>query len=336
MERQALTDKILVLGVDGMDPRLAKQYLVEGKMPHLQKLIDAGVCRADLVMLGALPTITPPMWTTLATGSYPVTHGITCFWNQSHERLDTLTYALDSRMCQSEPLWNVFAEAGKKTLIWHWPGSSWPPTSDSPNLHVVDGTQPGAINMGGASIDWEKITIASTDFQALTYKARVVNNIGAGCVLTDVDAAEEFDDKFINGACNDGKIRESKNIMFTHEDGELSVDTAAFDIVNSPIGLAKGWKQAPEEAKEFILLTSGGFVRRPVLILKNEEGVFDRIAIYPSKQATKPLAILKTDELLAHVVDELLSGEQNGQPAHAFIRSGRGWQLCTVVDEFGF
>ena len=34
-------------------------------------------------------------------------------------------------------LWNVFAEAGKQTLVWHWPGSSWPPTSDSPNLHVV-------------------------------------------------------------------------------------------------------------------------------------------------------------------------------------------------------
>ena len=311
MERQALAEKILVLGVDGMDPRLTRHYLAEGKMPNLQKLIARGACREDLTMLGALPTITPPMWTTLATGSYPVTHGITCFWNQSHDSLDTLTYALDSRVCQSEQLWNVFAEAGKKTLVWHWPGSSWPPTSDSPDLHVVDGTQPGAINMGGASIDWEKITIASEDFKALTYKARAVNNTGAGCVLTDVDAADEFDDKFINGACNDGKIRESKNIMFTHEDGELSVDTAAFDIINSPITEAKGWAQAPEKAKEFIMLTSGGFVRRPVLILPDEAGNYDRIAIYKSKQETEPLVVLHEGELLANVVDDVLVGEEH-------------------------
>ena len=30
--------------------------------------------------------------------------------------------------------------------------SSWPPTSDNPNLHVVDGTQPAAVNSGVAKI----------------------------------------------------------------------------------------------------------------------------------------------------------------------------------------
>lgn len=29
------------------------------------------------MLLGAMPTITPPMWATLATGCYPMTHGIT-------------------------------------------------------------------------------------------------------------------------------------------------------------------------------------------------------------------------------------------------------------------
>ena len=78
----------------------------------------------------------------MATGTCPGTHGITCFWNQDHSSLDTMVYALDSRKCKSEPLWNAFAEAGKKTLVWHWPGSSWPPTSDNANLHVVDGISP--------------------------------------------------------------------------------------------------------------------------------------------------------------------------------------------------
>ena len=76
------TNKVLVLGIDGLDPRLTKRYLDEGKMPNTQKFIERGSAREDLVMLGGHPTVTPPMWTTLATGTYPITHGITCFWRQ--------------------------------------------------------------------------------------------------------------------------------------------------------------------------------------------------------------------------------------------------------------
>ena len=149
--RKALSNKILVLGVDGMDPKLTRQYVDEGLMPNVKKFIERGACRQDLVMLGGQPTVTPPMWTTLSTGTYPVTHGITCFFRHSNtENLDTIEYNLDSANCQAEQLWNVFAEAGKKTLVWHWPGCSWPPTSNSENLSVVDGTQPAFPNCGVA------------------------------------------------------------------------------------------------------------------------------------------------------------------------------------------
>ena len=115
LQRKALADKIMILGVDGMDPSLTKKFLAEGIMPNVQKYIERGSTREDLIMQGAHPTITPPMWTSMATGTCPGTHGITCFWNQDHSSLDTMVYALDSRKCKSEPLWNAFAEAGKKT-----------------------------------------------------------------------------------------------------------------------------------------------------------------------------------------------------------------------------
>lgn len=38
MKRDALINKLMVLGVDGMDPRLSKKYIDEGKMPNLKKL----------------------------------------------------------------------------------------------------------------------------------------------------------------------------------------------------------------------------------------------------------------------------------------------------------
>ena len=97
MERKALADKILVLGIDGMDPRKTRTFVDEGLMPHTKALIERGAQRQDLVLLGGVPTITPPMWTTLATGATPATHGITCFWGQDLEKLDTLVYNLDSR-----------------------------------------------------------------------------------------------------------------------------------------------------------------------------------------------------------------------------------------------
>lgn len=121
MVRTSLTNKIAVLGVDGFDPRLAKKFMDQGKMPNLATFVKRGSAREDLVLLGAMPTVTPPMWTTLACGAYPNTHGVTAFFRQHPERLDTTVYNFDSRLTTAEMLWNVFAEAGKKTLVWHWP-----------------------------------------------------------------------------------------------------------------------------------------------------------------------------------------------------------------------
>ena len=166
------TDKVLVLGIDGMDPRLSKYHLEQGHMPNLKELIRRGSCREDLVLLGGMPTITPPMWTTLATGAYPMTHGITDFWRQDPEKLDTLNYALDSRLCKAEQLWNVTAEAGKKTFVLHWPGSSWPPSSSSDNLFVIDGTNPEGICMGTGEIEEEYIAAAQTDIPAVTFRLK--------------------------------------------------------------------------------------------------------------------------------------------------------------------
>lgn len=310
--RKALADKILILGIDGMDPSLTRKFLAAGELPNIQKFIDRGAQREDLTMLGCVPTITPPMWTTMATGAYPKTHGITCFWNNSHEELDTIVYAFDSRKCKAEPLWNAFAEAGKKTMVFHWPGSAWPPTSDNPNLHVVDGTQPTSIQMGIAAVDWEKMVIASEEFSEVAYKARAVSDNGAGCILTDLEdsVVEEgavIDDIMSGG----GESKSVQNVMLTHEDGELSLDKIAYDVVNSPIKPASGWANAPIDAKEFTLLTSNGFVRRPCLILKNDAGIYDRIAIYKSKKDEDPLLVAPKDVMMFDLIDDVLVNDEH-------------------------
>ena len=126
--REARSEKILVLGIDGMDPSMTKKYIEEGKMPNTKKFMEYGAQREDLVLLGSQPTVTPPMWTSLACGCNPNVHGITCFSRHSDKGLDFKEYNLDSTNCHAEPLWNVFAEAGKK----HWFGIGLVPAGRPP------------------------------------------------------------------------------------------------------------------------------------------------------------------------------------------------------------
>ena len=214
--------------------------LHEGKLPNIRKFLERGAAREDLDMLGALPTITPPCWTTLATGAYPGTHGITCYWRQSPESLDAVVYNMDSRLCRAEQIWNVTTESGIKTLVWHWPGSSWPPSSASKNLHVVDGTQPGSVNMGIAQMDWEKVILASTDIEVLKYIPRAERPAGVGCIIDDVEALipGNSDDEMMELWWGDEARKGAEIRTYVHglEDSEIMIGArVGYDVVSTPI-----------------------------------------------------------------------------------------------------
>ena len=236
MDRKGLTKKLIVLGVDGMDPRLTKKLMDDGELPNIKKFVERGACREDLVMLGGVPTITPPMWTTLATGAYAGTHGITCFWNQDHNDLSKMVYSLDSRLCKAEPVWNCTAEAGLNTLVWHWPGSSWPPTSQSPNLSVVDGVQPGFVNFGTSKREADFLLTADASVEnPVFYPAGGNINTGAGCILeVDVedDEGQAAGTKNMDAAVSGSGI---SNIMLSFADGEGAWDYRKYDVVNTPL-----------------------------------------------------------------------------------------------------
>lgn len=291
-----MTEKILVLGIDGMDPRYTKKLLAAGKMPNTKKLMDRGAYREDLMMLGSHPTITPPMWTTLSTGAHPVTHGITCYNRQSDKGLEWVEYNFDSRKCKAEQLWNVFAEAGKKTLVFHWPGSSWPPTSDNENLFVVDGTNPPCVN-GLARVDGEFLFLADQNIEYPIFKERAASDSNIPCVVNDLSTSDlQLDTSQAMG--------HQKKVMLSAEEGEGVVSVLPVDVVLSPIKTAEGWINAPEDAKEFTLLLSQGLLRRVGLILRNERGEYDRIALYKNKKAMEPIVVLEKDQFTPYVFDD--------------------------------
>ena len=302
---KARTNKILCLGVDGMDPRLTRKYVDEGLMPNTKKYIERGSARHDLTMLGGHPTVTPPMWTTLAVGCYSNVHGITGFFRKGNE-IDEIDYNLDSRLCKAEPVWNCLAEAGKKTLVWHWPGSAWPPTSDSENLYVVDGTAPGIVGQSTIAVETEIMIGASEQITEVKFMPKAPIEASAACVPDDSDKAQADEDAG-NFSGNARMGSNSRKALLWKENQFTTAATEGFmDKVQSPIKPATGWANAPEDAKEFNVLYSGGLIRHVGLILKNEEGIYDRVALYRKKKDTEPYVVLTLGKLVPSVRGEAI------------------------------
>ena len=65
--------KVVVLGIDGMDPQLLEKYMQEGKMPNFAALAKSG----SFVRLGtSIPPQSPVAWSDLITGMNPGGHGV--------------------------------------------------------------------------------------------------------------------------------------------------------------------------------------------------------------------------------------------------------------------
>ena len=328
MERRARANKILLLGVDGLDPRLTRKYVDRGILPNIQQFIERGAHRHDLTMLGGHPTVTPPMWTTLATGCYANVHGITGFYRCGDD-IDSIGYNIDSRFCKAEQLWNVFAEAGKKTLVWHWPGSSWPPSSDSENLMVVDGTSPGSVGMATAQVEFEFLVGASEAISTLAYKANAASDAQAACVITDLELDEQGQEGEAETKLADLQNTANSQTVIMYKESQMTsgITEVPLDLVQSPIKQPSGWIAAPEKAKEFTILLSKGLIHRPALILANQDGLSNRVAIYKSKKDKTPMVICPLGQLVVGVVDEAIKGDTR------YEKVNRNYKLLKLAED---
>lgn len=68
-----LTSKMIVLGIDGMDPNLLTRFVAQGIMPNFKRLIEKGSFKP----LGtSVPPQSPVAWSNFITGMNPGGHGI--------------------------------------------------------------------------------------------------------------------------------------------------------------------------------------------------------------------------------------------------------------------
>jgi predicted AlkP superfamily phosphohydrolase/phosphomutase len=127
--------KVIVIGLDGLDPRLVESLFAAGDLPNLQKLRRLGGFSR---VRTTYPAQTPVAWSTFSTGTNPGGHGIFDFI-----RRDPRTYLPDFSLNRYEqknaflppravnlrrgtPLWDLLSAAGVPSVVLRAP-CTFPP-----------------------------------------------------------------------------------------------------------------------------------------------------------------------------------------------------------------
>ena len=137
---RAKVRRVVILGLDGLDPDLVDQYLQEGILPNLAQLKEEG----SYTRLGTTwPPLSPVAWSSFSTGSNPGKHNIFDFISPNRTdyrpRMSSVRVRPPSRtmhlgkyqvplsrpqidrLRKSKPFWNVLGEAGVFSAVLRVP-----------------------------------------------------------------------------------------------------------------------------------------------------------------------------------------------------------------------
>ena len=123
--------KVVILGFDGVDPDLIRQYIDEGHLPNIKKLRDEGAF-SDLAT--TFPPESPVAWASFHTGMNPGKHGIYDFLRRDPQAyLPLFTYDQIPAeflfgffpwkmprvipVLQTKPFWKLTADAGIRSVV---------------------------------------------------------------------------------------------------------------------------------------------------------------------------------------------------------------------------
>jgi predicted AlkP superfamily phosphohydrolase/phosphomutase len=78
--KRAKVKKVVVLGLDGLDPQLTRMFMEAGMLPNLAKLAEEGTFSP---LRTTFPAISPVAWSSFATGANPARHNIFDFLSRN-------------------------------------------------------------------------------------------------------------------------------------------------------------------------------------------------------------------------------------------------------------
>ncbi|MEA3082299.1 MAG: hypothetical protein QOD54_2007 [Sphingomonadales bacterium] len=121
--------RVIILGLDGMDPRRVERLMREGRLPHMAQLAESG-CYSRIE--SSCPPISPAAWSSFMTGTNPGKHNIFDFLNRNLQsylpelsssviRTDSKGRAVMKLLRKSVPFWNILGEHGVFSTVLRVP-----------------------------------------------------------------------------------------------------------------------------------------------------------------------------------------------------------------------
>jgi len=105
--------RVIVVGWDGADWSLLDELAAKGKLPVLAKLLPRG---ARGILATYRPTVSPMIWTSIATGVEPEEHGILDFLRPSPSG----PVPIRSTDRRAPALWNIASATGRSVDVVGW------------------------------------------------------------------------------------------------------------------------------------------------------------------------------------------------------------------------
>ena len=109
--------RVILLGLDGAIPEFFLRF--KDELSTASRMIDDGVFAPALP---SIPIDTPTNWTTIATGAWTGTHGITSFSIKlPGDPVTRRRGSFCSGLCQAEYIWETLERAQMRSILVNYP-----------------------------------------------------------------------------------------------------------------------------------------------------------------------------------------------------------------------
>lgn len=174
--------KVIVIGLDGLEPSIVEAMLGRGELPNLAKIRKAGSYSR---LKTTYPAQTPVAWSSFATGANPGSHGIFDFISR-----DPQTYQPDAALSrfvrpknmlaqprvvnqrQGVPVWQVLTKAGVPSTVLRCP-CTFPP-------EAIQGRMLAGVGVPDLRGSQSKGTFYTQDSTVKAQESEQVIQLGAG------------------------------------------------------------------------------------------------------------------------------------------------------------
>jgi predicted AlkP superfamily phosphohydrolase/phosphomutase/tetratricopeptide (TPR) repeat protein len=112
-----MSRKVLLVGWDAADWKVAMPLVEAGAMPNLARIMREGVS-GNIATLH--PPLSPMLWTSIATGKRPPKHGIFGFSEVTPDGKSIRPITIEGR--RTKAIWNILNQHSKRSVVVGW----WP------------------------------------------------------------------------------------------------------------------------------------------------------------------------------------------------------------------